>query len=104
MTVRATVVSRPYPDRAILDTGHKSISDYRTPPVLADYPDCRILGLSAEHATVEVPPDSDLRIGKKLSVIPGYSDFTFVLHDRVIGCRAGRVESVWELLGRGKLQ
>jgi hypothetical protein len=37
-------------------------------------------------------------------VIPGYSDFTFVLHDRVIALRDGRVEAVWHLLGRGKLQ
>jgi D-serine deaminase-like pyridoxal phosphate-dependent protein len=106
LIVQATVVSRPYPDRAILDVGQKSISGYRTPPVLANYPDCPVIGLSAEHATVEVSPGADtaLKIGKKVSLIPGYSDFTFVLHDRVIACRAGRVESVWDLLGRGKLQ
>jgi D-serine deaminase-like pyridoxal phosphate-dependent protein len=102
--VRATVVSRPYPDRAILDIGLKSVSEHRTPPVLADHPECRVIGLSAEHATVEVPSGTNLKIGEKLSVIPGYSDLTFVLHDRVIAYRGGRVESVWELLGRGKLQ
>jgi hypothetical protein len=36
--------------------------------------------------------------------LPGYSDFTFVLHDRVLGFRHGRIEAVWDLLGRGKLQ
>ena len=54
--VLATVVGRPTPDRAILDIGQKSISEYRTPPVLPDHPGCRVLGLSAEHATVEVGP------------------------------------------------
>jgi len=104
LSVLATVVGRPYPDRAILDIGLKSISEHRTPPVLVDYPDARVLGLSAEHATVAVDPDSQLKIGQKVSVIPGYSDLTFVLHDRVVAHRGGLVESVWELSGRGKLQ
>jgi D-serine deaminase-like pyridoxal phosphate-dependent protein len=102
--VLATVVSRPSRDRAILDIGRKSISDYRTPPVLQEYPDCCIVGLSAEHATVSVGTGKNLEIGDRVSVTPGYSDFTFVLHDRVIGHRADRVETVWELLGRGMLQ
>jgi D-serine deaminase-like pyridoxal phosphate-dependent protein len=63
-----------------------------------------VIGLSAEHATVEVAPGADLKIGDRLSVIPGYSDFTFVLHNRVLGHRGGRVETAWELLGRGMLQ
>jgi D-serine deaminase-like pyridoxal phosphate-dependent protein len=104
ISLLATVVSRPAADRAILDIGHKSVSEHRTPPILKDYPDCPVLGLSAEHATVQVAPGRVLPIGKKVSVIPGYSDFTFVLHNRVLGHRAGRVESAWELLGRGMLQ
>ena len=66
--------------------------------------DCCIVGLSAEHATVSVGTGKNLEIGDRVSVTPGYSDFTFVLHDRVIGHRADRVETVWELLGRGMLQ
>jgi D-serine deaminase-like pyridoxal phosphate-dependent protein len=104
ITLLATVVSRPAPDRAILDIGQKSVSQYRTPPVLRDYPECPFLGLSAEHATLSVSPGSELPIGEKVHVIPGYSDFTFVLHDRVLGHRRGVVESVWDLLGRGRLQ
>jgi len=104
LTLLATVVSRPASDRAILDIGLKSVSEHRTPPVLRDYPSCRVLGLSAEHATVTIGPESSLSIGQKLHVIPGYSDFTFVLHNRILGHRGGRVESVWELLGRGMLQ
>jgi D-serine deaminase-like pyridoxal phosphate-dependent protein len=106
IAVLATVVSRPAPDRAVLDAGLKSLSEFRAPAALADHPDCRIAGLSAEHATVELGPEGErtLRIGDKVCVTPGYSDLTFVLHDRVIGHRDRRVESVWELLGRGMLQ
>jgi D-serine deaminase-like pyridoxal phosphate-dependent protein len=104
LTVLATVVGRPSPDHAILDIGQKSVSGYRTPPVLRDHPNCPVLGLSAEHATVEVAPGTRLEIGEKVSVIPGYSDFTFVLHDRVLGHRRNLVESAWNLSGRGMLQ
>ena len=52
ISVLATVVSRPAPDRAILDIGQKSVSQHKTPPVLRDYPDCPITGVSAEHAVV----------------------------------------------------
>jgi D-serine deaminase-like pyridoxal phosphate-dependent protein len=104
LTVLATVLSRPSPERAILDTGLKSMSQHKTPPILRDYPDCQIASLSAEHATVSVPPENSLRIGEKVHVIPGYSDFTFVLHDRVLGVQQGRVAVAWDLLGRGCLQ
>ncbi len=100
----ATVVSRPTPDRAILDIGQKSVSQYRTPPVLRDHPASAIVSLSAEHATIAWVGENLPKIGEKLTVIPGYSDFTFVLHNRVLGVRQGRVEAAWDLLGRGMLQ
>jgi D-serine deaminase-like pyridoxal phosphate-dependent protein len=104
VSVLATVVSRPAPDRAILDIGHKSLSQHKASPVVRDYPDCRVIGLSAEHTTLALAPETNLQIGKKVHVIPGYSDFTFVLHDRVLGLRRGRVEAAWDLLSRGRLQ
>lgn len=104
LSVLATVVSRPAPDRIILDIGQKSVSGYRTPPVLSEPPNLPLTVLSAEHAKVAVPPDSRYTIGMKVQVIPGYSDFTFVLHDRVLAHRQGRVEAEWPLLGRGRLQ
>ena len=104
IAVLATVVGRPAPDLAILDVGHKAVSEFRADPVLRDHPECRVLGLSAEHTRVEIPSDSPIRLGDRVAVTPGYSDFTFVLHDRVIAHRNGRVEAVWDLLGRGKLQ
>jgi D-serine deaminase-like pyridoxal phosphate-dependent protein len=104
VSVLATVVSRSYPDRAILDIGQKSISQHQASPVLRDYPNCRVIGLSAEHATISLDAATNLQIGEKVHIIPGYSDFTFMLHDRVLGVRRGRIEAVWDLLGRGRLQ
>ena len=104
ISLMATVVSRPAPDRAILDIGQKSISAYRTPPVVIGYEKSEVGALSAEHAPMKLAPGDSPKIGEKVQVIPGYSDFTFVLHDRVLGHRKGIVESVWPLLGRGQLQ
>jgi D-serine deaminase-like pyridoxal phosphate-dependent protein len=104
VTVLATVVSRPTAERAILDIGHKSVSQHRCPPVFRDHPGCSIIGLSAEHATVALEPTAKLEIGEKVHILPGYSDFTFVLHDRVLGLFRDRVAAVWDLLGRGRLQ
>ena len=55
LSVLATVVSRPAADRAILDIGQKSVSQYQGPPVVRAYPECRVAGLSAEHATIARP-------------------------------------------------
>jgi D-serine deaminase-like pyridoxal phosphate-dependent protein len=104
ITVMATVVSRPAADRAILDIGQKSVSQHQASPVLRDYPNCRVANLSAEHAMIVTDSKNVLLIGEKVHVIPGYSDFTFVLHDRAFGFRDGTVYAAWDLLGRGKLQ
>jgi D-serine deaminase-like pyridoxal phosphate-dependent protein len=104
ISLLATVVSRPDRSRVVLDIGVKSVSSHCEQPVLKYHPEISITRLSAEHACLEVPDTLELPIGSKVEVIPGYSDFTFVLHDRVLGHRAGRVESCWELWARGLLQ
>ena len=66
----------PRPDRAILDIGQKSVSEHRTPRSCRDHPSCRVLGLSAEHATVDVEAGTAAEDRRQGPVIPGYSDFT----------------------------
>jgi 3-hydroxy-D-aspartate aldolase len=104
LTVLSSVVSRPRPERTILDAGRKALSNHGAEPTIAGVTDYRFRMLSAEHATLEVPSHVSLPLGTKLQIIPGYSDLTFVLHDRVLGHREGRVETVWPILGRGALQ
>jgi len=61
--------------------------------------------VSAEHCEVKLAGKSlDLKIGDKIELIPGYADFTTVLHDQFYGFRGERLELVWPILGRGKLQ
>jgi D-serine deaminase-like pyridoxal phosphate-dependent protein len=105
LSVLATVVSRPVLDRAILDCGRKTQNPDLYPPQVKGFSDAQVDHVSAEHCALKLGPVSqDLKIGQKIELIPGYSDFTTVLHDRFFGIRGDTVETVWEIEGRGKLQ
>jgi D-serine deaminase-like pyridoxal phosphate-dependent protein len=109
--VLATVTSRPKLERAVTDSGRKTLNWELEPPVVRQtvtgrpLGDAVVTGLSAEHGILALGPESqDLKIGDKIELIPGYSDFTTILHDWFYGVRCGIVETVWEIAGRGKLQ
>ena len=51
--------------------------------------DLRIQSLSAEHGILEVSGESGPAVGERIELIPGYGDFTTVLHDR-FHCLRGR--------------
>ncbi len=105
LTVLTTVVSRPAPDRAIIDAGKKSLSTELAMPVVAGRSDIRIRGLSAEHGTLELGHTArDLRIGDRLELVPGYADLTTVFHEEMYGFRDGRIEVIWPIEARGKLR
>ena len=46
----------------------------------------------------------DSRVGDRLVLVPGYSDFTNVLHDEFYVFRGGKLEGIWPLAGRGKIR
>lgn len=105
LTVLATVVSRPTLDRAVLDSGRKTLNPDVQLPIVKGWPDASVKRLSAEHCELNLGPQSqDLKIGDKVELIVGYADFTTPLHDHFYGIRNDRVEAVWPILGRGKLQ
>jgi len=107
----ATVVSRSKLERGILDSGRKTVHADIMPPRLVGtvegrpLSDAVVTGLNAEHGILELGPESQsLRIGDKVELIPGYSDFTMILHRALFGIRGGVVETVWSIPGRGCLQ
>lgn len=104
LSVLATVVSRPAPDRAVLDAGLKACNILEHPPVCMDA-GIDIGTLHAEHCELHLSGEGlKLRIGDKVEMVPGYSDLTTPLHDQFYGFRGDRLELVWPILGRGKLQ
>ena len=105
LTVLATVVSRPTLDRAVLDSGRKTLNPDVQLPIIKGWPDAQVKRLSAEHCELTLGPQSqNLKIGDKVELIVGYADFTTPLHDQFCGFRGNRLEVVWPILGRGKLQ
>jgi D-serine deaminase-like pyridoxal phosphate-dependent protein len=105
LTVRAMVVSRPAPDRAITDAGWKTMSNAHHVPEVKDVPGASVRSLSAEHGTLDLTPEGDanLRIGDVVEFIPGYHDSTVFLHDRIFGVRQGVVTEVIPVAARGRL-
>jgi D-serine deaminase-like pyridoxal phosphate-dependent protein len=104
LKVVTTIVSRPAPDRAIIDAGRKTMNMEMAMPFVLGRDDIEVKSLSAEHGTLTLAPSAQsLRIGDRLEVIPGYSDFTNVLHDQFYALRGTRIEAIWPLQGRGRL-
>ncbi|MGE3409761.1 MAG: DSD1 family PLP-dependent enzyme [Pirellulales bacterium] len=100
-----TVVSRPAPDRAVIDAGRKSQYADAHPPLVVGRTGLSLARLSAEHGEFTLEPEAQhLQVGDRLELIPGYSDFTNVLHDEFYGIRGGKLEVIWPLAGRGKIR
>ncbi|MFD1797287.1 D-TA family PLP-dependent enzyme [Paracoccus aurantiacus] len=107
MNVLATVVSRPTPDRAVLDAGSKALtsdllgfSEYGT---IEGLPDARIIALSEEHAVVDLGPHAGdaPEVGQQVRIVPNHCCVVSNLFDRVVFHRDGIVTRVEPLLARG---
>jgi D-serine deaminase-like pyridoxal phosphate-dependent protein len=104
LTILSTVTSRPHPARIICDAGFKTMSRASSAPKVLGGIAAREFVMSAEHGIIRLAePSESPRVGDKIEIIPGYSDSTVFLHDVLYGIRDGRVETVWPLVGRGKL-
>jgi D-serine deaminase-like pyridoxal phosphate-dependent protein len=109
MRVRLTVVSRPTADRAILDAGSKVLTSdqyyVKDHGRIVEYPDARIVGLSEEHATVDLSAcEARPEVGEIVNVIPNHCCVVSNMVDEVYGIRGGAVEVVWPVAARGKVR
>ena len=95
LTVLATVVSLPTPDRVIIDAGRKAMNaEIHTPQVIS-HTGVTVDWLSAEHGVLKRTAEaSHLEIGQQIELIPGYADLTNVLHSQFYGFRNGKFERV----------
>jgi D-serine deaminase-like pyridoxal phosphate-dependent protein len=113
LTVLSTVISRPAPDRAIIDAGSKSLSSdfHRANERMTGYGYVKGSGgtvvarLSEEHGVVLMDDARQrLAIGDRVEIIPNYACGALNLWDELIGVRDGEVEAVWPVLARGKVR
>jgi len=98
----ATVVSRPTPDRVVLDAGMKSISHEFGLPAVAEPAGLRLASLSEEHATCTAEGPCDLAPGDQVWLLPTHCCTTVNLHDRYWCVRDGQVAATWSIEARGR--
>jgi D-serine deaminase-like pyridoxal phosphate-dependent protein len=110
LRILATVISRPAPDRAVLDAGSKTLSLERAPNhpghgYIVDHPRATIIRLSEEHGVVELPVDEPgFQVGDRVSIIPNHVCPTVNLQDRLFLMHEGHFEEAWRIAARGKVQ
>jgi D-serine deaminase-like pyridoxal phosphate-dependent protein len=110
--VLATVVTRPVPDRVILDAGSKALSSdglgIAPSPggygYVVDHPDWMIHRLSEEHGIVSVSPDDPVQIGERVEIIPNHICPVVNLFDVMFITRGDNVIDRWDIAARGKSQ
>jgi D-serine deaminase-like pyridoxal phosphate-dependent protein len=101
---RATVISRPTPERAVCDAGGKTLSSDSGQPEVESPAGVRYLRGSDEHGSLAVEPgelERELRVGDTVTILPSHVCTTINLHDVLVGVRRGVVEAVWSVAARG---
>src|SRR3954447_8865739 len=109
MTVRATVVSRPTENRAVLDAGSKVMTyeQYYAKGFgrIVEYPDAQITGFSEEHGIVDLSGSAKKpKVGEVVSIIPNHCCVVTNMMDEIYAARKGKVEAVYPVGARGKVR
>jgi D-serine deaminase-like pyridoxal phosphate-dependent protein len=99
--VLGTVLSRPSPTSVTADCGHKSCSQDHGMPDVVDIPGATVTFLADEHAMIAVPPDSMLKVGDRIQLVPSHIDPTINLHDVFYALEGDTVIGRWPIEARG---
>ncbi|MFM9107643.1 MAG: alanine racemase [Chloroflexota bacterium] len=109
--IAATVVSRPSPDRAIIDAGSKALAMDPSPShpghgYIVGHPDATIARISEEHGVVLLPGENEagFDVGDRVEVIPNHICPTINLTDELFIVRDGKVIDAWKVAARGKVR
>lgn len=108
VSVLATVVARPTPERAIIDAGTKGL-DQQVGTTSAGFgwlpevPGALVYKINDEHGFVDMTKaERDLRIGEKVRVIPPRAPTCVNLYDWIHPVRGGIVQDLWRVAARGR--
>jgi D-serine deaminase-like pyridoxal phosphate-dependent protein len=102
LSILVRVISRPGPDKAVLDVGVKGAGAEFGVPGIRDYPDVVIpFFLAEEHVVVNQAPDWP--IGQPLHLIPSHACTTCNLYREMVVHENGVVTDVWPIEGSGRL-
>lgn len=106
--VLASVMSKPVPDRAVVDAGHKSAAIDSGMPLPYQREGVIYTKPSDEHGVLTGDPTAIPHRGDRLLLVPGHCDPTVNLHDWYVCVRGlhgpdAHVEAVWPVAARGAL-
>ena len=107
LTVLATVVSRPAPDRVVIDAGTKVLSSdhvatrFDTFGLVRGHPDWRFVRANEEHGVLEVPAGAAVSIGERVEIFPNHNCPVMNLADEVYLVRGAEVVARWRVAARG---
>ena len=110
LSVLATVISCPSPDRVVLDSGTKALTYFvqrhgitrsKGFGVLKERSSVYLYSLSDEHGLFAPPQDMSFHIGDKVEIIPNHACPTCNLYSVMYGVRNGEVQEEFKILARG---
>jgi 3-hydroxy-D-aspartate aldolase len=105
LSILSTVTSVPTEDRAILDTGLKTVTTNQGLPEIKGLEGVEVTKLSAEHLHLRLAKKhTPLKVGDQVEILPSDTDTTVNLHSQFYGVRNGEIEVVWPILARGKFR
>ena len=70
-------------------------------PDVHNVPGATVTFLADEHAMIAVPPDSTLKPGDRIQLVPSHIDPTINLHDVFYALEGDTVAGVWPIEARG---
>lgn len=109
LTILSTVISHPTPTRAVIDAGLKSLSIDSGMPEPKGLSGVKYRPGGDEHGILTwerntMHANFQLTIGERIEMIPSHIDTTINLHDEYFAYRNGKLEAIWSVATRGKVQ
>ncbi len=93
LSVLATVVSTPAPDRAVIDAGSKVLTSdllgLDGHGLVVGHPELSVAQLSEEHGHIKSSGETGLKVGDRLQIIPNHACVVSNMLDKVVLTRDG---------------
>ena len=107
LTVLATVVSTPTPERAVIDAGSKVLTSDLSGLVghghVIGFPNVTVSNLSEEHGCLRSDEPTGLSVGQKIQIIPNHACVVSNMTDNVNFVKRGEAILSQKVVGRGKV-
>jgi D-serine deaminase-like pyridoxal phosphate-dependent protein len=107
LRVIATVISTPFPGRATIDAGSKTLTSDKVNHregygIIVGHPEVELFALNEEHGMLRFDPGADrFSVGERIEIIPNHSCVIPNLFDQVNGVRGGKVVETIKIDARG---